>query len=223
MAALDAGEPGEKYNLSKNISMLLRNSMAKKEKKTRRGKRRPQYSWKIIQAARLIWFDERNDYVTCEKLKAKFPDETSGMPRQTIQRWRLEYKWDEWAQSLDMQIDQKMNENLIDRRMELTSDVAVLTNQVKTMALACKKPFRSTREAIATFRDCLQMEKELRGWDKLPTQLNIEKIVNQLFVVLASDPKIGPLLADRQKIILEDLQRKLESGNGKSIHITAVK
>lgn len=116
-----------------------------------------------------------------------------------------------------MQMDKRINEKIVDRRMLLISDVATLTDKIKVAVMNCKKPFRSTREAIATFKDCLQMERDMRGWDKLPLQINVEKIVNQLFLVLAADPKVGPIIAERQEILLQDLQKQLEGGNGKTL------
>jgi len=136
--------------------------------------------------------------------------EDINLARRTLIKWEKQYGWKIRRQKIIQEAKKKTDEKHANELAELNAQLAELQNdligELKNVQL------KSKEGGITALRQLHEMRERLLGDKRFEQQ--IDQIIMTVFEIMANDEKIGPLLQDRQQIVIEKLEKILKEKYG---------
>lgn len=145
-----------------------------------------------------------------QRLRGEFPEICPLMRRQTIAKWSDEQGWPERRDALDRRVAEARDDKLVTTRSEIIQQVSEIRKALLPGLLG-RIP-KSLEGGVNAYVNLAKLELELSGERAGKSgKLDIDKAIMIVFNVLIQDPKLGPIMKERQQFIAQEIHSQLEA------------
>jgi len=130
--------------------------------------------------------------------------------RRTLIKWNKQYGWAIRRRNVVKDARQKTDQRTASDIAELSAQLAELQSDL--IDELRNVPLKSKEGGITALRQLHDMRQRLLG-DKRFTE-QIDELIGVIFEILANDEVIGPMLQNRQQVIIEKLETLLREKYG---------
>lgn len=130
--------------------------------------------------------------------------------KRTLIKWQEEYGWKARRQKILADVRSKSDESQTTK----LAKVGVMIDELEGDIYEELKntPLKSKEGGVTALRQLQEMRQRLLGDKRFEEQ--IDEIIGIIFGIFAEDEKIGPMLPDRQHILVEKLEKVLKEKYG---------
>lgn len=145
-----------------------------------------------------------------DRISQSMGEEGTKVTRRTLINWEKQMGWKVRRRKVQEEARKRSDERHASDLAELSSQLAEL--QIDLFEELKEVRLKSKEGGINALRRLQEMRQRLLGDKRFEEQL--DEIISAIFEILANDPKLGPVLQDRQHIIIEQLEKTLKEKYG---------
>ncbi|MFQ5637987.1 MAG: hypothetical protein ACE5IR_08315 [bacterium] len=174
-------------------------------------KRTSRYSPRRREDAFVIYAGCRNYNMTARIMRERFPKDCKRITPQRIKDFYVKGDWRERLLATDKKIQNRTEENIIGMRSQLIEDLRNIYDKIVIDAQEKTLKPKSVEGAVNALTNISKLILELTGErNKIAADFQFQQTVNFIFMTLAKDETLGPLLLERQQALKSLLQQEMD-------------
>ncbi len=168
------------------------------------------YPESYIENVRNVWYSLERPGM--EKVHDAIPDFQGNKPSiPTLLKWKERYMWDFWADGLDLQVSQQVQDKLVAQRASMLERHAIMSQEMQDMAFDYLKAegFDTSSSAVNAIVKGIEIERESRGISEYlvrMTQMSNDELLQEIVKSISDGVENNQLTFEAEEI--EQIENK---------------